>query len=432
MHQGRRDRHEKKRRKQGHIFYATGLVTMLYKVIKHFFRKFNNFIRRIKCKTINIVQLLLSKKENIISYEKHGESIFQWKDKSVERIFFPKVYSLAEESWVDFYFPKIEVRKFIDAQVYSASDFIITKDGAVWEKYFKPQWAKIIPKDNELVKLKDQYIFIRKPKHIKTIDYGFSLCGVHSTVWAHFLVQYLPKLYLLNDIQLIVNHDLTIILPSYKDLQIREIVYAYLSHLKNIKIVELGCNDAAQCKVLYLIESTAYISDHANYINPSDIIIPRFTIDLLKNNLVNIFANNFEYIKDGIRLPFRKLYIGRSGQRNVFNNVEIEEYFVSQGFEVLQPHDLTLMEKVKIFREAAVIVGPFSSGFTNILFCQPGTKALAFTNYQRIFDGYINTFGKYFEVDIMFVTGYDQDQSIHSSYVVPIDKIKLAYLKLIS
>lgn len=412
----------------------TASVRMLLLPIKYMLYRFIGLIKKIIRKTINSYELLLSQKKHIISSDQFGESILQLKEKSVEKTFSPKIYNLAEESWVNIFFPKLEVRKFIDVQVYSESDFIITKDGAIWDKFFKPQWTKIIPLDKSLLKIKDNYIFIKKAKKIIPVEYGFSLCGVHSTIWTHFLVQYLPKLYLLKEILSVISHDLTIIVPHYKDIQIREIVYSYLSQFKNIKVMELERNDVANCKVLYFIENTSYISDDTNYINPSDYIIPCFSLELLKNNLINRFTDNFQKNKDSTQLPFRKLYIGRSdsGYRNVLNNAEIEQYFVSLEFEVIQPHNLTLIEKVKIFREAAIIVGPYAGGFTNIIFCQPRAKALLFVNYQRTFDGFISTLAKYFDVDIMHVTGYDQNDSIHSSYHVPLDKIKSAYLELLS
>lgn len=401
-------------------------------MIKYIFLRLKGLIQRIIGKTIFVFNLLNSQKIYIIGSDQKGESILHLKEKSIERTFFPKVYNLVEDGWVDFSYPKIEVIKYTDAQVYSGSDFIVTKDGAIWEKYFKPQWTKIIPGDNALLKIKDQYIFVKKAKHIQTIEFGFSLCGVHSTVWSHFLVQYLPKLYLLKEIQSVVSHELTIIIPPYKDSQIREIVYTHLSQFKNIKIKELELNDVANCKVLYHIENTSHLSDHANYINTSDCIIPRFTLDILKNNFISQFTDNFLNIQDTTQLPFHKLYIGRSGCRNILNNAEIEQYFVSQGFEVIQPHLFTFKEKVNIFREAAIIVGPYSSGFSNIVFCKPGAKVLAFVNYQRTFEVYLSTLAKYFDVDLMLISGYDQNDSIHSSYYIPLDRIKSAYLELLS
>jgi len=303
-------------------------------------------------KTNQAKNLLLSQKKLIINPELYGDSLIILKEKSIERVYFSKIFNLAEESWIDFLYPKIEVRRFTNAQVYSSSDFIVTKDGAIWGKYYKPQWSKNSPLDKDLLKINDQCVFIKKPKNQVVIDYGYSLCGVHCTTWAHFLVQYLPKLYLLKVIQSIVGYEITVILPIYIDHQIRDIVFPYISQLKNLKVLELNPDEVVNCKTLYYLENTSYISDHANYINPSDIIIPHFTIESLKKNLVEHFTDNLLTTQDERAIPYRKIYIGRSGYRNIINNDEIENYFVSQGFEVILPHKLTLCEKVNIFREA--------------------------------------------------------------------------------
>ena len=132
---------------------------MLLKSVKYIFRKSKSLIRRIKRKIIYTLELSRSRKERIISFEQYGELVLLWKEKSFEKIFLPKVYHLTEESWINFYYPRIEARKFTDALVYGGSDFVVTKDGAIWEKYFKPQWTKIIPADQALLKIEDEYIF---------------------------------------------------------------------------------------------------------------------------------------------------------------------------------------------------------------------------------------------------------------------------------
>ena len=100
-----------------------------------------------------------------------------------------------------------------------------------------PQWAKIIPLDNELLKVEKLSIFIEQNKNTVNIDSGYSLCGVHCKTWAHFIVQYLPKLYLLEKLQSIVEYPLTLIIPQYNDRQIYEIVYSSLAKFRNLKII---------------------------------------------------------------------------------------------------------------------------------------------------------------------------------------------------
>ncbi len=47
-------------------------------------------------------------------------------------------------------------------------------------------------------------------------------------------------------------------------------------------------------------------------------------------------------------------------------------------FEILEDISRTVDEQIRLFAEAAVVVGPHGAGFTNLLWCQPGTKVLEF------------------------------------------------------
>ena len=380
---------------------------------------------------INKYKLVFVQKKHILKSEIYSDSILTLKSKSIERVYFSTVFDFVEKSHIDFQYPEINIQRYFDAEIYAGSDFIVLKEGVIWDKYFRPQWAKIIPLDNELLKVEKLSIFIEQNKNTVNIDSGYSLCGVHCKTWAHFIVQYLPKLYLLEKLQSIVEYPLTLIIPQYNDRQIYEIVYSSLAKFRNLKIIELKPNEVAHCKILYHVENTSLISDHSRYINPSDIVIPKFTIALLKQNLINPLIEKVTNLDKCSALPSRKLFLGREGKnRNIMNYVEIEIYFKKQGFEIVYPHRLSLEKKVNTFREAAIIVGPYSSGFTNIIFCKPGTKALAFVNFQRIFDGYGPTIANYFGINLTLVTGIDVNDSIHSSYFISMERIEAAYLSI--
>lgn len=76
----------------------------------------------------------------------------------------------------------------------------------------------------------------------------------------------------------------------------------------------------------------------------------------------------------------RKLYLSRGGKRRVKNEDEVREVLQQFGFEILSDIDRTVDEQIRLFQEAAVVVGPHGAGFTNLLWCEPGTKVLEFFN----------------------------------------------------
>ena len=76
--------------------------------------------------------------------------------------------------------------------------------------------------------------------------------------------------------------------------------------------------------------------------------------------------------------PYRKLYLSRSGRRKVKNEAEVREVLKEFGFEILEDISRTVEEQIRLFAEAEVVVGPHGAGFTNLLWCQPGTKVMEF------------------------------------------------------
>jgi capsular polysaccharide biosynthesis protein len=186
------------------------------------------------------------------------------------------------------------------------------------------------------------------------------------------------------------------------------------------------------------VENTTRYSDHSNYISPSDAVIPKFVLnylkDKLKQNQILFPSLKLERVQ-----PFRKLYIKRSlsplsplsANRILLNSAEVESYFESEGFEIVAPHQYSLDDKRKLFSEASHIVGPYSSGFMNVIFCQPNTKILVFMNFQRIYELYLSSLADGFDLNLLAVTGKDIDtKNIHSSYSIPLQKIISGYKDL--
>jgi len=397
-------------------------ILKLKRIIKFLFKS-NNLIKLLKQK-LNLINAI---KTTIMNANTTGEIIINIKDESYETASFIKVYDLVIRGEVEIKSPKLDIIKYTNTTVFSSSDFILCEEGVVWEKFYMPQFMRITPHDEDLLKIENNQIFIKKPSEYKKVKIGYSLCGVHSKIWAHFLVQYLPKLYLISDLIKATNQEITIILPNYSDPQIRELVFNYISKFNNIDVLELKSGEVAVCDILYHISNTAYLSDHVGYISPADSIIPKFVTDSIKKNLIdeNSYADKVKNEKKNKNED--KLYIARGGQRNIINSIEIEKYFVEKGYLVISPHKVTFSEKIRLFRNASIIAGPMSSGFSNTIFCKKGTKVLMFSNFQRIFEPYWGYFAKGFDIDITAVTGYDKcPNDPHSSYTVPLIKIKSA------
>jgi hypothetical protein len=377
----------------------------------------------IKTNLFRLIYIPFAQKRTIIFHNNFGDLIHIVKASSVERTYVTKIYNFTPNGSIDYFYPEISVRKYTNTKIFGDSDFIILNEGAIWTKYFMYQWAKLIPLDQSLLKVKNGILYFKNRKIKYVLDHCISLCGVHCDVWAHFLLQYLPKIYEVKNILSKIDQCITIILPVYKDEHVRYIVYDYLSKIDNIKIIEIDKDDAIFCKNFYFLDNSSFLADNGTYSNPSDVIIPLITMEKLRINLVEKYISQFGFNQ---KKPFRKIFIGRKGNRSMLNNDEIEVYFKKENYEIIYPHLLSFEQKVKIFYESSIIVGPGSSGFLNLIFCQPHTKLLLFTNYQRISDNGLSSLATYFKLNLLTVIGKDNDNSIHSSYSIPLKTIKSA------
>lgn len=356
-----------------------------------------------------------------------SKSVFVIKEKTLERVFFPPVFGLSEGGMINFFSDALELKKIDSSTIYYGSDFFTKDKCANWKKFFLPQWQKMLPSDAFMSKINGGQIYIKKASVKHTVNVAFSMLGVHSHTWTHFLLQYFSKLLYIQKV-LDLELSVTIVHPIYNDPQVNFIFESFTRNYKNLSFLPVKAGDAVFCKTLYHINNTSQISDHAVYIAPSDIIIPEYVLQQIKNSLNVFLAECLKRDKLKI-IPHKKIYLGRKGQRNLLNSNEVEAFFTSKGFVVVYPDKYTLLEKYFLFQEAEIIVGPGSSAFSNIIFSKPGTRVLAFSNYQRLSDAL--SYYKYFDIRFVMLNDKDVDQSIHSSYTISIEKVEQCYYYLL-
>lgn len=375
------------------------------------------------------LSLFYSKKFTIVDENVIGFKVNVIKEESVESIHLPPIYGLSKGGCIDYIAPELALQKIEHCKIYHGSDFITKGEYAFWKKFYTPQWQKMLPSDSFIVKVKKDILYIRKSKSKEHyVDTAFSMLGVHSSTWSHFLFQYFAKLLSLSDITS-REKNVTVVHPVYTDPQVNYIFNFFTSKFPNVNFLQTQAGDVVNCKVLYHVNSTSQISDHATYITSSDIIIPQFVLDAITNNLRTLLAASAANLQQDTS-AHKKIYLGRKGQRNLTNSLEVEAYFKSEGFTVIYLENITLDEKYRIFQNAEIIAGPGSSAFSNIIFSKPGTKVLMFSNYQRLNDAL--SYFKYFGIKLLLVNDQDENQTIHSSYSISLDKLIKAYKHLIN
>ena len=300
---------------------------------------------------------------------------------------------------------------------------VLNENKVFWQKYYAYNYSKNIVSDKALIKEEDGFIYYNHPKVVHNVTCAFSLIGVFAHIWSHSLSEHYIKISVLGDIVKLAKERVTVLVPEYSDYQLKQIVYKELNKY-DVDILVVKKAEAVMAKRLYYMERPAFFTDHEVAVEIGDNVQPQIIADILKKQLVTPLINE---IKSSSRI---KLYLPRRGAyRNLKNNDEVEAYFKKLGFVFLEPHKVSLEDKVKLFNSADVVVGPYSSAFSNLIFCKPGTKVLILSNYYRAFESWLVMHKQHFDIKMLWVTGYDDKTAgnpAHCNFMIPLEKIKAA------
>jgi capsular polysaccharide biosynthesis protein len=99
--------------------------------------------------------------------------------------------------------------------------------------------------------------------------------------------------------------------------------------------------------------------------------MPVWTCEFLKQQFLNT-----EYLK--ITSSKKRIYITRklAKSRRLLNEEEILNFLQLYSFESVISELMSVEEQAVLFSQSEIIISPYRSGLTNLVFCQPGTKVI--------------------------------------------------------
>ena len=194
-----------------------------------------------------------------------------------------------------------------------------------------------------------------KPTKIKGTVFSMLAGGGAITYYYHWMVDSLPRLFLLKESGLFDTVDYFLV-PNYS-LDYHRETLAYFG-IKDHQVISIQSHRHIQADSLILTSYTRVNGHH-----------PQWACDGFYDTFV------------GASAPERSdklLYISRADakQRRVLNESQLIDMLKRYGFEVYTMSSLSMREKVQLLSAARVIVGPHGSGSVNFAFCKPGTKIL--------------------------------------------------------
>ena len=369
-------------------------------------------------------QKIYAKKYQIIKYPKQEMTVYkhicdsEWYDS-----FSPELYNLCKEKKVVAKFPEIDIYCLENASVREGSDLVVFEEKVWWDKYDEYEFVTLAqPADVNLVRFDKNYATIvpaRKTEHIN--GNVFSLVGVFSHMWSHFLFQFVTKLFCAGESGLLDN-NITVLTNDYNDENIEYILKMYLSQYPNVKrkIVKPGIDYV--CEHLYCMRSTSSSYNDAIVYWDYRLIKPQFMIDRIFKYIVDPLTNK---IKDNPK-KHSKIFLSRHSNRILTNTDEVELYFKKEGFYFVEGADLSLEEKVDLFYHAEIVVGPHSSAWQNIIFCN-NVKCLEFCTNRYSNEFVFYTMAKKNVIKWLKVSGQDENSDRRSDDTISLTKIKEAY-----
>lgn len=330
----------------------------------------------------------------------------------------PEVIGFVKKSHIEFKEVVLNIYNFENAIITYKSDIIRFTNECYWYKFHKHFMYKTIPLDNDLITLKNNNLILRNTKKLIVEDKVISLVGAVDNSWSHFIVQYLPKLVILKDYYF--DKNITVAISLNIDKNCRELVEFIIP--KTWKIFEIDENILLEAKELIYVDNTSWITDHSNTLILGDIMIYEIALKILKEVITKYKESKSLNIIVSKKKKY--IYLRRvSNVRTLLNYKEVDKLLERYNFEIIYPHLYSLEEKIKIFSEAEIIIGPLSSGFVNIIFCNKDTKVICFLNKNRVWDTYISTIAEYFGMNNCkyLLSNYTQNtEDPHSSYTVDI------------
>lgn len=189
--------------------------------------------------------------------------------------------------------------------------------------------------------------------------------------WAHWLINYLPSVYLLNARGLGLA-EVPLLLPSHipDDSHWRE----SLSHvLGSRKTLLLSKDYFSRVGELYWVDAPFYDTPFAS--DPARRTSTSLHLEAM-TEVRETFLLQLEKFKLNFKLP-KHFFLARGpGSKRPYNQDEVISLASGFGIETVYLEKLSFWEKVQLFRDAKVIVGPEGSGMANVLFSSEKTRVL--------------------------------------------------------
>lgn len=259
------------------------------------------------------------------------------------------------------------------------------------------------------------------------IERGILLSGTASTNYFHFLFEFIPKLFLIENLHWAEDYPLIIDRNLLNIKQLMEIIQFYSNNRKFVAIEQQKqyyVKDLILPSLLTWMPINVKINDN---LKVGDIVIDKLVIDYLRKVINDV---NPKYKQKRKKKIFLHRMNSKAHYRRLLNEDDIIEFFRKEGYEIVSPELLTFKEQVKLFSSASHIAGPTGAAFTNIVFAPEKCKILCFQATKLQTDPW-SIIANFLNQDILLLEGevdlnFNNVYKYQQDYLISIEKIKQA------
>lgn len=268
-------------------------------------------------------------------------------------------------------------------------------------------------------------IVVRKPAKARTsVPRGVLLGARAARNYFHWLIEYLPRLLLIEDDPTLVDHHLLVRGPVYS-----QQLQALASVAPSRPVYAWTDSTSIHVDDLVVVDGPCFVSDDPRLASEDVFACNPALLGRMRDRIIH-------QLKLASIRGTRRIFLARDGQRDIVNST-VKDLLKREGFEVVRPQTLSFYDQVKLFREAEIIAGPSGAAFTNLLFSQRGAKALVFNAPRHARNSVFSQLADIAGASVAQVVGFEKESrygqgvpsiedAAHRDYSIPTSRVKQA------
>lgn len=346
----------------------------------------------------------------------------------------PQVFPTSNQFFLDsphdhYEYPDIYVASVKKGMIYGGSNLIVAGDVVISHDLydFKHDFTSEELHGRTLIDPKGSRIrWLLNDEHPDKIPAAATFLDACAFNYAHWMTEVLPRIVVFcgddrfKNIPIVVNDGL--------HRNIMESLFWVTEPER--KILLLPIDKSIYCDTLYVTSVTGYV--------PFDWRskkLPDCSHGLFSRQAFMALSKRLEQqsiiIGDPSALPDKIFLRRNSDHRTIINSHEVESFYESRGYLVVEPEKLSFQQQVALFKNAKAIAGSTGAAFANIIFASPDCDIHIFiSKHPDTIYWYWQNIACASGIKIKYVLGTiskSKTKGVHASFRIDVDELEAAF-----